>query len=109
MQQSLAEASDTLQASLPGTFVPGKHTLTYPALGGGAFPTCTSYKGPHGAPPRKRHLNPQQRRALQMLASNPFGTAEALMLPQGFTRRTLAGLVRAGLPTARREIVKAGD
>jgi hypothetical protein len=31
------------------------------------------------------------------------------MLARGFTRRTLAGLVRAELATARHEIVKAGD
>ncbi len=48
--------------------------------------------------PRKRPLNPIQRRALQLLA-----------LAQGFTRRTLVGLVRAELATARHEIVKAGD
>ena len=59
--------------------------------------------------PRKRALNPVQRRALQLLASSPYGATEALMLAQGFTRRTLVGLVRAELATARHEIVKAGD
>ena len=43
-----------------------------------------------------------------MLACNPFGVTEAVMLARGFTRRTLAGLVRAELATARHEIVKAG-
>src|SRR5258708_2205615 len=61
------------------------------------------------APPRKRLLNPEQRRALQLLASSPYGTTDVLMLARGFTRRTLAGLVRAELATARHEIVKAGD
>ncbi len=61
------------------------------------------------APSRKRLLNPEQRRALQLLASCPCGATDALMLARGFTRRTLAGLVRAELATARREIVKVGD
>ncbi len=60
-------------------------------------------------PPRKRLLNPEQRRALQLLASSPYGATDALMLARGFTRRTLAGLVRAELATARHEIVKVGD
>ena len=54
------------------------------------------------APPRKRHLGAEQRRALQLLASSPFGAAEAIMFAHGFTRRMRAGLVRAGL-AARRE------
>jgi hypothetical protein len=61
------------------------------------------------APPRKRLLNPQQRRALQLLASCPYGATDALMLARGCTRRTLAGLVRAKLATAWHEIAKAGD
>jgi len=61
------------------------------------------------APPPKRLLNPQQRRALQLLASSPYGATDTLMLARGITRRTLAGLVRAELATARHEIVKAGD
>ncbi len=60
------------------------------------------------APSRKRLLNPEQRRALQLLASCPCGATDALMFARGFTRRTLAGLVRAELATARRESVKAG-
>jgi len=40
------------------------------------------------APPRKLHLIAEQRRALQRLASSPFGTTEAIMLAHGFTRRT---------------------
>ena len=59
--------------------------------------------------PRKRRLGGEQRRALRLLACNPFGVTEAVMLARGFTRRTLAGLVRAELATARHEIVKAGD
>jgi hypothetical protein len=38
-----------------------------------------------------------------------YGATDALMRARGFTRRTLAGLVRAELATARHEIVKAGD
>ena len=59
--------------------------------------------------PRKRARNPVQRRALQLLVSSPYGATEAMMHAHGFTRRTLAGLVRAELATARHEIVKAGD
>ena len=59
--------------------------------------------------PRKRHLGGEQRRALRLLACNPFGATEAIMLAHGFTRRTLAGLVRAGLARAQRETIKAGS
>jgi len=60
-----------------------------------------------GVPSRKRRVNPEQRRALQLLACSPFGAAEVIMLTHGFTRRTLAGLVRTGLAMAQREIVNA--
>jgi hypothetical protein len=59
------------------------------------------------APPRKYRLSAEQRRALQLLASIPFGVAEATMLAHGFTRRTLADLVHAGLATAERTTVGA--
>jgi hypothetical protein len=59
------------------------------------------------APSRKHRINPEQRRALRLLASSPFGAAEVTMLTHGFTRRTLAGLVRGGLATAQREAVNA--
>jgi hypothetical protein len=58
------------------------------------------------APPRKRPLGPQQRLALQLLAGSPFGATESTMFVHGFTRRTLARLIHAGLVTAERE--KAG-
>jgi hypothetical protein len=58
-------------------------------------------------PSRKSHVNREQRRALRLLASSPFGAAEVIMLTHGFTRRTLAGLVRAGLATAQCETVNA--
>lgn len=60
-----------------------------------------------GVHPRKRRVTVEQRRALQLLACSPFGAAEAIMLTQGFTVGTLAGLVRAGLATAQRETVYA--
>jgi len=59
-----------------------------------------------GVPSRKRRVNPEQRRALQLLACSPFGAAKVIMLTHGFTRRTLAGLVRAGLAMAGHETVK---
>jgi hypothetical protein len=60
------------------------------------------------APPRKRYLGAQQRRALQLLAGSPFGATEATMLDAGFERRMLMGLVRVGL-AVRRENLKAGS
>jgi hypothetical protein len=58
---------------------------------------------------RKHHLGAEQRRALQFLASSPFGVSEAIMFAQGFKRRMLASLIRAGLATAQRENIKAGS
>jgi hypothetical protein len=62
-----------------------------------------------GESPRKRHLGAEQRRALQFLASRPIGASEAIMFAQGFKRRMLANLIRAGLATAQRENIKAGS
>jgi hypothetical protein len=60
-------------------------------------------------PQRKHLINPEQRRALQLLASSPYrATDDVHMLARGFTRWTLAGLVRAKLATARRHTIKAG-
>jgi hypothetical protein len=54
----------------------------------------------------KRHVGVEQRRALQLLASIPFGTTEAIMLAHhGFTRRTLANLLHTGLATIERASV----
>jgi hypothetical protein len=55
---------------------------------------------------QKRHLGAEQRRALQLLASSPFGASEAVMFAHGFTRRMLAGLAHTGFVTAERETVK---
>ena len=49
----------------------------------------------------------EQRRALRLLASIPFGAARAVMRAHGFTRRTLADLVHAGLATAEHTTGKA--
>ncbi len=57
--------------------------------------------------PRKRHLGGEQRRALRLLACNPFGATEAIMHVHGFTRQMLAKLVRVGLATAQSETSKA--
>jgi hypothetical protein len=59
-----------------------------------------------GVPARKRRVNSEQRRALQLLACSPFGAGVAIMLTNGFTRGTLAGLVRAGLAMAQHETVE---
>jgi hypothetical protein len=58
---------------------------------------------------RKRRLGAEQHRALQLLASTPFGATEAIMLVHGFTRRMLARLVRTGLAAVRSEVVKVGS
>jgi hypothetical protein len=61
------------------------------------------------APSRKRRLSAEQRRALGLLASDRRGANEDLLaLGHGFTRRMLAGLIRAGLATVQREVIKAG-
>src|SRR5260221_12829427 len=57
--------------------------------------------------PRKHRLGGEQRRALRLLACNPFGATEAIMHVHGFTRPMLATLVRAGLATAQSETGKA--
>jgi hypothetical protein len=50
------------------------------------------------APPRKRRLSPKARRALVLLANNPFGVNEDLLVfGHGFSRGMTAGLIRAGL------------
>ena len=64
---------------------------------------------PRSLPPRKRRLSPSPRRALLLLATSPHGTNEALLvLVHGLKRQMLAGLVRAGLAAAEREVVNAG-
>jgi hypothetical protein len=62
-----------------------------------------------GPPPRKHYLGAAQRRALQLIASSPFGTTETIMVANGFRRRMLANLIRAGLATAHRENIKTGS
>ena len=58
--------------------------------------------------PRKRRLSLKARQALELLAVDQRGLAEALLLTYGFTRDLLAGLVYTGLATAQRQTVKAG-
>ncbi len=58
--------------------------------------------------PGKRRLSPKARSVLKLLASNSLGVTEAFVLAHGFTVTMLAGLVRAGLATAQREVVEVG-
>jgi hypothetical protein len=58
------------------------------------------------SPPRKRRLSQKARQALELLAVDQRGLAEALLLTYGFTRDLLAGLVDTGLATAQRQSVK---
>jgi hypothetical protein len=62
----------------------------------------------NGGASLRRRLTQQQRRALGMLASDPHGVTEVFLLAHWFTVTMLAGLVRAGLAPAQREVVKAG-
>jgi hypothetical protein len=59
-------------------------------------------------PPRKRHLSHKARQALELVAVDQHGIAEALLLTYGFTRDLLAGLIDTGLATTQRQRVKAG-
>ena len=62
------------------------------------------------APPQKHSLSIPRRRALELLASSSNGaTKELLVVAYGIDRDTIAGLVRAGLATARIETVNAGS
>jgi len=58
----------------------------------------------------KPHLNPEQRRALELLARDPRGaTGHLLMIAHGFEMKMLAGLVHDGLAEAKvGESVRAG-
>jgi putative SOS response-associated peptidase YedK len=59
--------------------------------------------------PHRPRLTPEQREALELLASDPQGaTEELLVLAHGFDGDMIAGLVRSGLAMARRENMKAG-
>ncbi len=57
-------------------------------------------------PPRKPRLRGEQRRAIQLLASIPFGASETIMFAHGFKRGTLAGLARAGLATTEHKTIR---
>jgi hypothetical protein len=54
-----------------------------------------------------RALNPEQRRALQMLASASNGCTEPAMRARGFTVGLLVGLVTAGLAVAKPDTMNA--
>jgi hypothetical protein len=56
---------------------------------------------------RKRPLTSRAREALELLASDPHGATQAFMDGQGFSLRTLVGLVHARLATVQSEIVIA--
>jgi hypothetical protein len=57
-------------------------------------------------PPRKYRLGARQRLAVQLLADSPFGATETAMFVNGFTRKMLVHLIRAGLATTERENLK---
>jgi hypothetical protein len=56
-----------------------------------------------------QHLEVEQRRALKMLAGSAHDvTEDLLVLAHGFDSDMIAGLIRAGFATARRENIRAG-
>jgi hypothetical protein len=60
-----------------------------------------------GKYPRKRRLGTEQRQALDLLAGDPHGaTEELLVLAHGFDSDMIAGLVRRGFATAQRESMR---
>jgi hypothetical protein len=59
---------------------------------------------------RPRHgLQPDRRRALELLASSRDGATEAIMRAHGFTVAQMVELMRDGLATATAERVVAGE
>jgi hypothetical protein len=70
------------------------------ALRWGAFAEKWAMMGPR--------LTAERRRALELLASIPYGVNEELLIHgQGLKRQTLVGLIRVGLATAEREVMTA--
>jgi hypothetical protein len=64
----------------------------------------------HSELSRKRHLSPERRQVLQLLASSPRGaTEEVLLLGHRFSRDMLAMLVLAGLATVVTEMRADGE
>ena len=62
------------------------------------------------ASPREPSLTREQRRALGLLASTPYGVIEDLLVhAYEFDGAIIAGLVDEGLATAHREILGASD
>jgi hypothetical protein len=60
--------------------------------------------------PQESPLSADQRRALALLASIPYGVMEDLLvLTHQFDRAMIAGLVDDGLATAEREILATSD
>ena len=53
-------------------------------------------------------MTPEQRRALEMLADNPPGLTESMLMAYGFSLRMLADLVRDGLATASSSTLQVG-
>jgi hypothetical protein len=53
-------------------------------------------------------ISRDRHRALRLLAGNPLGVTEAIMLAHGFTIELLDALVRDGLATAEQREMRAG-
>jgi len=67
-------------------------------------------KAPVSSPPRKHRLSREERQALELLASDPQGaTDELLVLVHGFDSNMIADLVESGLAMARLENMKFGS
>jgi hypothetical protein len=68
------------------------------------------HPGDQAGPPGRRRLPLENvtlaqsgARHSKLLARTPFGATEATMSASGFARKTLAGLIRAGLATVQHE------
>src|SRR5262245_39831231 len=76
---------------------------------------CRGHVKPCFMPPVPRHRarkgtpKADRRRALELLATSPDGTTEAIMLAHGFTIELLVELINAGLASAQSERVVAGN
>jgi hypothetical protein len=55
-----------------------------------------------------RSISAEYRRALRLLAANPLGCTEAILLAHGFKTELLALLVRDGLATTQPGTMRAG-
>jgi len=59
--------------------------------------------------PRQHSVSDSEARALALLAANPQGMSEGILVAHGISIDDMVGLVQAGLATATGERVRCGD